>query len=91
MSLQALLYAAEAEKKGATPTEYGLVFHVSKLTVVLMAPFLGKNINRFGAKRVFNLGIFTTGMCSILLGLLDNIENRTWFIALSFLIKVSAS
>ena len=89
MSLQAPFYPAEAEKKGATPTEYGLVFGVFELTVFLVAPYLGKNINRFGAKRVFNLGIFTTGTCSILFGLLDKIENGTWFIALSFLIRVS--
>ncbi len=37
--------------------------------------------------RVFNAGIFLTGTCSILFGLLDRIEDGTTFIVLSFIIR----
>lgn len=46
---------------GATATEYGLVFGVFELTVFLVSPFLGMQINKVGAKRMFNFGILTTG------------------------------
>ncbi len=87
VSLQAPFYPQEAEKKGATATEYGLVFGVFELTVFIVSPILGKNLSRFGAKRVFNIGILTTGTCSILFGLLDRIESRAGFIGTSFVVR----
>ena len=88
VSLQAPFYPQEAEKKGATPTEYGLVFGIFELTVFIASPLLGKYLSRLGAKRVFNAGILTTGTCSILFGLLDGIQDRTAFIGLSLLIRI---
>lgn len=88
VSLQAPFYPQEAEKKGATPTQYGLVFGVFELTVFIVSPYIGQNINRMGGKRVFNTGIFTTGFCSILFGLLDKVQDGTWFIAMSFVIRI---
>ena len=76
VSLQAPFYPDEATKKGATATEYGLVFGIFELTVFFVSPLLGKNLSRFGAKRVFNIGILTTGTCSILFGLLDAVQEH---------------
>ena len=42
VSLQAPFYPAEAEKKGASATEYGLVFGIFELTVFIVSPFIGK-------------------------------------------------
>ncbi|ODM98602.1 MFS-type transporter SLC18B1 [Orchesella cincta] len=87
-SLQAPFYPQEAEKKGATPTEYGLVFGVFELTMFL-APIYGKFVmSRIGPRVVFNAGIFITGTCCVLFGLLDQIQDRFWFIGLSFLIRI---
>lgn len=88
VSLQAPFYPQEAEAKGASATEYGFVFGIFELTVFIVSPLLGQNLGRFGAKRVFNIGILTTGTCSVLFGLLDRIENGKWFIALSFIIRI---
>ena len=88
VSLQAPFYPQEAEAKGASATETGLVFGIFELTVFIVSPLLGQNLSRFGAKRVFNIGILTTGICSVLFGLLDRIENGKWFIALSFVIRI---
>ena len=87
VSLWATFYPHEAEKKGASHTEYGLIFGIFQLTVFIVSPIMGKYLNKFGAKRVFNLGTLTTGTCCILFGLLDQFQGRTAFIAFSFLIR----
>ncbi|EEB18798.1 Chromaffin granule amine transporter, putative [Pediculus humanus corporis] len=88
VSLQAPFYPKEAEKKGATATEYGLVFGIFELVVFIISPIYGKHLNRIGPKLLFNGGIFTVGICAILFGLLDRIQGRHSFITLSFLIRI---
>jgi len=87
VSLQAPFYPHEAEAKGATATEYGLVFGVFELTVFIISPILGKNLRKLGAKRVFNMGILTTGTCSVLFGVLDRIPNGKMFIGISIVVR----
>ena len=47
---QAPFYPHEAEKKGCVPSEYGLVFGIFELTVFLVSPLIGANLNRMGLK-----------------------------------------
>ncbi|XP_060810410.1 MFS-type transporter SLC18B1-like [Amyelois transitella] len=88
VALQAPFYPLEAERKGCTATEYGLVFGVFELVVFLVSPIYGAHLNRLGPKLLFNGGILTTGTCAILFGLLDKVEGHVPFIALSFLIRI---
>lgn len=88
VSLQAPFYPLEAEKKGASPTEYGFVFGVFELVVFLISPFYGQHLNRIGPKYLFNGGIFTTGICAILFGCLHLVEGHYPFIILSFVIRI---
>ncbi|XP_043211164.1 MFS-type transporter SLC18B1-like [Amphibalanus amphitrite] len=88
VSLQAPFYPHEAEKKGATATQYGFVFGVFELTVFIVSPIYGKYLNKLGPKFVFNAGIFTTASCSILFGFLDKVEDTRLFIGLSFAIRI---
>ncbi|KAJ8673672.1 hypothetical protein QAD02_004934 [Eretmocerus hayati] len=88
ISLQAPFYPSEAEKKGVPASEYGLVFGIFELVVFFMSPVYGKHINKIGAKKLLNIGTFTTGTCAILFGLLDRIENHYPFIILSFVIRI---
>ncbi|KAK3923553.1 MFS-type transporter SLC18B1 [Frankliniella fusca] len=88
VSLQAPFYPQEAEAKGATPSEYGLVFGVFELVVFIISPVYGQHLNRIGPKFLFNGGIFTTGVCAILFGLLDKVNGHYPFIVLSFLIRI---
>ncbi|XP_065163951.1 MFS-type transporter SLC18B1-like [Atheta coriaria] len=88
VSLQAPFYPQEAEKKGATATEYGLVFGIFELVVFIVSPFYGQHLNRIGPKVLFNGGIYTTGVCAILFGLLDKVEGHYPFITLSLIIRV---
>lgn len=88
VSLQAPFFPSEAEKKGATATEYGLVFGVFELVVFLVSPFYGQHLTSIGPKRMFFSGICTSGVCSVLFGLLDFINGHLWFISLAFLIRI---
>lgn len=88
VSLQAPFYPAEAERKGATATQYGLVFGIFELTVFLVSPIYGKFLNRWGAKLINNVGIVTVSIMCILFGLLDRVEDTSTFIGLSFAIRI---
>lgn len=88
VSIQAPFYPAEAERKGATATEYGLVFGVFELVIFLVSPFYGKYIMKIGPKFLLNAGIFTTSICCILFGLLDRVNGREAFVVLSFIIRI---
>ena len=50
VSMQAPFYPGEAEKKGCAPSEYGLVFGIFELTVFIVSPIIGANLNRMGMK-----------------------------------------
>ncbi|XP_022919162.1 MFS-type transporter SLC18B1-like [Onthophagus taurus] len=88
VSLQAPFYPQEAERKGASATEYGLVFGIFELVVFIVSPLYGRHINKLGPKLMFNGGIYTTGICAILFGLLDKVEGHYPFIILSFIIRI---
>jgi len=88
VSLQAPFYPKEAELKGATSTEYGLVFGVFELVVFITSPLVGPRIPKLGAPTAFTAGLLTTGSCCVLFGLLDYIQEHDWFIGLSFAVRV---
>lgn len=88
VSLQAPFYPQEAEKKGASATEYGLVFGVFELVVFIISPIYGQKLHRIGPKLLFNGGILTTGTSAIIFGLLDKVDGHYPFIILSFVIRI---
>lgn len=88
VSLQAPFFPKEAELKGATATEYGLVFGVFELVVFIVSPIYGQYLSKIGPKLLFNSGILTTGTSAILFGLLDHVHDHTMFITLAFIIRV---
>ena len=85
---QAPFYPKEAERKGATASEYGLVFGVFELVVFLVSPLCGKYLPRIGAHKAFSMGIYTTGSMCVVFGFLDRFQNPTYFITASFLVRV---
>ncbi|XP_023017109.1 MFS-type transporter SLC18B1 [Leptinotarsa decemlineata] len=89
VSLQAPFYPQEAHKKGCSATEYGLVFGIFEFVVFLISPIYGQHLNKLGPKLMFNGGIYTTGICAILFGLLDKVEGHYPFIILSFVIRIT--
>ena len=53
VSLQAPFYPAEAEKKGASATQYGLVFGIFELTVFIVSPIVGKLLPKVMLRKLF--------------------------------------
>lgn len=88
VSLQAPFYPAEASKKGASATEYGLVFGIFELTVFIVSPIVGKYLPRIGIGRAFSGGISITGFMCVAFGFLNRVNDGKSFIALSFVIRI---
>ncbi|XP_031635740.1 MFS-type transporter SLC18B1-like [Contarinia nasturtii] len=88
VSLQAPFFPQEAEKKGCSATEYGLVFGVFELVVFIVSPLYGQYLNHIGPKVLFNGGIYTTGISAIFFGLLDRVQGHGLFITLAFIIRI---
>ncbi|XP_054273005.1 MFS-type transporter SLC18B1-like isoform X2 [Macrosteles quadrilineatus] len=89
ISLQAPFYPQEAELKGATATEYGLVFGSFELIAFLSSPILGKYLDSWGAKTTLHLGMILAALSAILFGMLDYVMAHNWFISLSFLLRIT--
>jgi len=89
--MQAPFYPIEAEMKGCTPSEYGLVFGVFELVVFLVSPIIGANLNRLGIKATLCTGIGAVGISTVLFGLLDKLENGKVFLAFSFVLRIIAA
>lgn len=87
-SLQAPFFPKEAELKGATPSEYGFIFGVYELVCFLLSPVYGQYINQIGAKRLFNAGIFTASITTMLFGTLTLINGHVMFVTFAFLIRI---
>ena len=104
VSLQAPFYPAEAEKKGASATQYGLVFGIFELTVFIVSPIVGKllpkvilrkllvefysKLFQIGISRAFSGGIMTTGTMCVGFGFLNRIPDANTFITFSFIIRI---
>lgn len=88
VSLQAPFFPKEAEDKGATPTEYGMVFGVYELAIIFVSPLVGKLVGRSSPKIWIQIGLLLTGLMTVFFGLLDRLPNGGWFIISAFLIRI---
>ncbi|XP_023221317.1 MFS-type transporter SLC18B1-like isoform X1 [Centruroides sculpturatus] len=89
VSLQAPFFPKEAEMKGATPTQYGMIFGVYQLTMFIFSPLCGKLMGYFTPKFMLNAGMFIVGAATILFGILDLSPPGTPFIALAFAVRIA--
>ena len=87
LSLQPPFYPSEAEKKGATPSQYGFVFGIANLAAFIFAPIFGRFGSKLGPKLVYNLGAFTQGIVGISFGFLGYIQNAAPFLGLSYFLR----
>lgn len=88
VSLQAPFFPQEAERKGASPTVYGLVFGVYELAIIFVSPLVGKLIGRSSPKIWIQFGLLLTGMATIVFGFLDQVPEGSWFISMAFLVRI---
>ncbi|KAI4464399.1 mfs-type transporter slc18b1-like protein [Holotrichia oblita] len=65
----------------------GLVFSFYAMVVFVSSPIFGKLLPRFGVKITFIFGIIISGICSIMFGSLQFVNDSTAFTVLSFVIR----
>lgn len=91
ISLQPPFYPAEAERKGATPSQYGFVFGIANLAAFVTAPLVSKYGAKIGPKLLCNFGAFLQASCTFAFGFLTFIENKNVFLGLSYLLRYDLS
>ena len=87
LSLQPPFYPSEAEKKGATPSQYGFVFGIANLAAFIFAPIFARYGTKIGAKLVYNSGAFIQGFVGISFGFLVYIQSAGAFLGLSYFLR----
>ncbi|MDJ0928206.1 MAG: MFS transporter [Gammaproteobacteria bacterium] len=68
-SLNFLIVAPMARTVGLSEVQFGLAFTIASLPLVFSAPFWGRRSDIVGRKPIFILGLFGSGIGTILLGL----------------------
>ncbi|CAH1731452.1 unnamed protein product [Aphis gossypii] len=87
MSVMAPTFPKEAEKKDMTVSEAGLVFSFFALIMFLLSPAMGSIMPIFGTKCLFISGVFISGVCNMLFGLLPMIQDNFQFKVLCFIVR----
>jgi len=87
ISLQPPFYPTEAEKKGATPAQYGFVFGIANLAAFISAPFFGVYGTKIGAKILYNFGALLQALAGIAFAFLEYVDNTAAFLGLSYLLR----
>jgi len=88
VSMQAPFYPREAVSKGLEVWHFGLVFGAFEITVFIVSPIIGANLNKFGVKRTLNVGIGAVGLILIGYGCLGLIQSGKLFLGLSFVMRI---
>ena len=87
ISLLPPFYPREAERRGATPAQYGFVFGAANLAAFMAAPIFGRFGGKIGAKLLYNAGAYLQAICTISLGLLYYAQDVDVFIGLSYFLR----
>ena len=87
VSLQPAFYSSEAEFKGATPSQYGLVFGIANISLFIFSPLFGKYGEKMGAKLCFILGAVLQGFSGLLFAILPYFEHVAPFLGLSYFLR----
>lgn len=87
ISLQPPFYPAEAEKKGATPSQYGFVFGAFNLAAFITAPIFARFGSRIGPRALYLVGAFGLGASGFSFAFLSFIEDTNLFIGFSYLLR----
>ena len=87
-SIQGPFYPAEAQKRGATPTQYGFVFGIFQLVVFVFSPVCGRYLGILGAKFINCLGVFIMSYTNVLFGFLGLIQDCQMFVTMSFVVRI---
>ncbi|XP_064489792.1 MFS-type transporter SLC18B1-like [Ornithodoros turicata] len=88
-SLQAPFFPKQAEEKGATPTEYGLIFSSFYFTTFLVAPLYGKLVGLISPNYLMVGGLFFNCISVTSFGFVNLVPGRYAFVATAFIIRIT--
>ncbi|XP_014681777.1 PREDICTED: MFS-type transporter SLC18B1-like [Priapulus caudatus] len=88
MSIIAPFFPKTANEKGMSDTVSGFVFGIYALVMFLGCPIIGMLLPRIGPKFVFLSGMFVTGICNVLFGLLVYAHDGFEFTVLCFIVRI---
>ncbi|XP_018423181.1 PREDICTED: MFS-type transporter SLC18B1 [Nanorana parkeri] len=80
-------FPQEAVKKGLSNTVIGLIFGCFAICNFVSSLIFGRYLIQIGAKFMLVAGLFTSGVATVLFGLLDQIQDGTMFTVLCFLVR----
>ena len=89
ISLLPPFYPSEAESKGLTASQYGLVFGTAPLTMLIFGPIFGRYGSKIGAKLCFVSGALLQGFSGVFFAFLPYCENAYAFIGLSYILRIA--
>ncbi|KAK8382432.1 hypothetical protein O3P69_015397 [Scylla paramamosain] len=78
-----------AQQKGCSSTIFGLIIGMNCLTTFLVTPYIGKKLRTIGIKFAFTSGVFASGVCCVLSGLLEWFPPGVPFILVAILVRVA--
>ena len=78
----------EFERHGLASSYVGITFALYSVGTIFMAPIIGKNVERVGARNLLGLGLCIMGLSFIVFGLIETMENKVNILALSFLLRL---
>ncbi|XP_078503168.1 MFS-type transporter SLC18B1-like [Lissotriton helveticus] len=86
-SILSPFFPQEAAKKGVNSTIIGLIFGCFALFNFISSLVFGKYLVQIGAKFMLLAGILTSGVATILFGILDKAADGTPFVVLCFVVR----
>ena len=87
LSLLPTFYPSEAEKRGATPSQYGFVFGIVNLAAFLFAPIFARFGTKMGPRSLHITGAFIQAFAGLAFGFLVYIETSGPFLGLSYFLR----
>lgn len=87
MAILAPFFPSEASRKGMTQTISGLTFSIYALVIMLSSPIFGKILPIVKAKPMLLVGVAVSGLANIGFGLLDKVDEGSWFTASSLVMR----
>ncbi|GAB1610828.1 MFS-type transporter SLC18B1-like [Argonauta hians] len=86
-SVLAPFFPAEAQLKGLSPLETGMIFGAFELMIFLTAPFFGAYLTKFGIKFTYIAGCLSAGICTVIFGFLKWCPPGYQFLLMCFLAR----
>jgi len=80
-------YPPLAQRKGATPIQFGFVIGIAKLTMAMASPIIGHIVNKIEPKFLYSFGLLMVGGGYIVLSFIEMSET---FLPTSFMAQVIA-